>query len=188
MRKHKEIAKIAALGAAMAATLAVGTSSPATAGSTRDTEAAAHLRTRSADAVFKNVGSRLCIGVRGSATHSGADAVQGKCRPRDPSQRWVIRDVQRFSGLKWAQLKNKKSGLCLGVTRSSTDSGAKLVQGNCQGTDDHTQYWHWTRRHAVFNGKSRLCVGIRGSSLKGGAKVIQGTCSGTPTQTWFVLI
>ncbi|HJQ00684.1 MAG TPA: RICIN domain-containing protein [Jatrophihabitans sp.] len=140
--------------------------------------------------VIINAGSGLCLGIQGSSRSSGAFAEQGYCTQGSATQTWSIRaQLHDAYGNVADQFENGVQ-MCLGVQGSSTSSGAQVLQGNCSGTSDHSQFWlvlsDGNGHYILDNYKSYLCMGIQGSSLASGAKVLQGTCGtpATPTQLW----
>jgi galactose oxidase len=135
-----------------------------------------------------NNGSGLCIGVHNS--WPAGPAVQGFC-VGTPTQTWHIKGWTYVGGQLGYQFQNAV-GACLGVTQSSMVSGAAVVAGPCNSTDDHSQIWRYIDflpggpHGALVNGHSGLCMGITGSSYASGAAIIQGTCreNGSRTQSW----
>jgi serine/threonine-protein kinase len=106
---------------------------------------------------------------RTAAPTTQPPAATGSAAPPAASTGWVI--------------KNSASTWCLGVTESSTATGALVVQGHC--AEDTSQQWHVTATvttggyvyHQYQNGHSGLCLDVSGSSAVSGAHLVQSTCS-----------
>lgn len=83
-------------------------------------------------------GVRMCLGVQGSSTVSGARMVQGNCVNDTAgghlSQFWIIPSGS-------SQLINALSGWCMGLVGGRTDSGTAVDQGHCV-AHDLTQEWY----------------------------------------------
>jgi len=98
------------------------------------------------------------------------------------------RDAERYP---YYQYQNVHSGLCMGVHSSSTAAGARILQGACSATTDHSQFWRTSSTsggdYALVNGHSGMCMGVVGSSSAENTDTDQGACSGSGTQSWFTL-
>jgi DUF1680 family protein len=86
----------------------------------------------------------------------------------------------------YRKVRNKHSGLLLGVSGMSTAAGGQVIQWDDNGTDDHL----WTLVDAgsgwvkVRNRNSGLVMGVTGASTATGAQVIQWDDNGTDDHLW----
>jgi hypothetical protein len=86
------------------------------------------------------------------------------------------------------RLQNAHSGKCLGISGSSIDNYAAVVQLPC--TTNTAQRWTLTYLSNVGdvailkNYHSQKCLAINGSSTAGGAAAVQYTCNGITNQAW----
>jgi hypothetical protein len=88
---------------------------------------------------FVATGSNL--GIDGASSAPGASAIIAAASG-DLNQNWLLIKVKRYPNGYFA-MKNRKSGLCLGVTDASTANGAQAAQFPCDNLDN--QGW------ALFN-------------------------------------
>jgi Ricin-type beta-trefoil lectin domain len=166
-RIRKVLARIAVVGLAMVATLAVA--SPAKAASTW----------------LVNRGSGLCLGVAGSSKANGAALIQWDCNAVNDDQQWVW-DYQYTDNGKYVYvLKNLLSKKCLAVGGGSTANGAKAIQWSCNGNDE--QKWKFDSDLRLRNINSDLCLAIPDASRTQGVQAVQWTCKAAdtnPEQSW----
>lgn len=142
---------------------------------------------------------QVCLGIQGSSTEAGANAVVGECAGTD-TQTWHVHGHTTVGGEFGWQLENN-AGKCLAVLGESTGGGAQVIQDDCSATSNHSQIWrpeidrngvlggfssspgeaqYWLR-----NGHSGLCLGLKGSSTSGGTPAVQGSCNvESLTQRW----
>ncbi|MFH8404298.1 RICIN domain-containing protein [Streptomyces sp. NPDC018019] len=152
--------KIASIGAAITATLAI---------STTPASAASYTHTR-----LENVWSYKCLGT-GSEKGSGAQLIQWTC---DGSRdlRWTITPTSGG----YYTIKNDWSGKCMAVAGSAYGNGAKVIQWDCKGYED--QKWALSGSE-IINAHSGKSVGV-GSSKANGAGAIQWTKGAGYDQLW----
>jgi pectate lyase len=146
-----------------------------------------------------NAGGGVCLGIKGSSTLAGADAVVGECAGT-LTQTWHVHNHTTVGGELGWQLENGENK-CLTVLGESTSGGAQVIQDDCSATSNHAQIWrpetdaggvlrgftsspgegqYWLR-----NGHSGLCLGLKGSSTSGGTPAVQGRCNlQSLTQQW----
>lgn len=135
-----------------------------------------------------NDASGLCLGIDNASELSGARAIVENCRGAR-TQAWRIRNTIVLSGHEYAQFQND-AGLCLVVAGASASTGAAVVQGECSGPSDHSQFWYAagdSNQRGVSrwqNGHSGLFMDVAGSSADGGAEVVQKGSSNSLTQYW----
>ncbi|MEV6400787.1 RICIN domain-containing protein [Streptomyces sp. NPDC051907] len=83
---------------------------------------------------YENVGSGRNLGIDGASTSVGAAAIQAN-PSGDLNQDWEV----FYTGTGGATMKNRKSGLCLGISRGSEASNAPAGQYRCDQTSN--QKW-----------------------------------------------
>ncbi|WP_129787633.1 family 43 glycosylhydrolase [Promicromonospora panici] len=96
---------------------------------------------------------------------------------------WPILDAPL--GRTDAVLQVRHSSMCADVWFESTEAGAGVSQGNCNGGDN--QLWQTTRTGNTYQFRathSGQCLAILGSSTTQGATVNQWTCNGADDQKW----
>ena len=80
--------------------------------------------------LFVNTRSGLCLGVDGASTADGARVSQFNCDPtptasENQAWRFVFSTVDQY------QIRNGKSGKCIGINGASTANGAFATQQTC---------------------------------------------------------
>jgi hypothetical protein len=128
-----------------------------------------------------NFNSGNCAGIAGGSDLNGGTAVQtfcdGRNQPTD-TQYWRLLS----SGSTTFNLRNGKSGRCMGVAGGSVDDGALVQQFDCAlGVPTNNQSWRFVQAsgdyYQVVNGKSGKCLSVAGASTGSGAVLIQSACS-----------
>ncbi|HKP63660.1 MAG TPA: RICIN domain-containing protein [Polyangiales bacterium] len=140
--------------------------------------------------VFRNEGSKRCLGVDRASTAPGARLKQFDC-DCFANQQWhpdasyqVVPSHRAFV--------NFKSGLCIGAEGSSTSSNVALMQQSCNRTN--VQQWRRIdfRDNALgeetfrFRNAEGLCMGVDGGSGANGAQIKQFACDQRINQRWVV--
>ncbi|HEY6175140.1 MAG TPA: RICIN domain-containing protein [Kofleriaceae bacterium] len=140
------------------------------------------------EGTFKNVKSKLCMGVARGDTKFGAYIKQGQCN-KAPDQLWA---VQPPGPLGFRAIKsNENRNLCLGVDNGSHEPGADIRLFTCD--DKPNQRWKLERvASGVYRFKNRnsargneLCIGVEHGAT-GRAQLRQGKCSAAPDQQWLI--
>ncbi|MGW0809113.1 RICIN domain-containing protein [Nonomuraea sp. NPDC002799] len=81
---------------------------------------------------FENAGSRKNLGIDRASTAAGAVAIQAN-PAADLNQDWQMLYNTGSYPEGYFALKNRKSGLCLGISNASTADGAQAAQFACDG-------------------------------------------------------
>jgi hypothetical protein len=84
-------------------------------------------------------------------------------------------------------MKSVSSGKCLDVSGASLDSGAPIVQWDCQGRTNQQWKFHYVATgniHEIISVNSSKCMDVKGASLSNLAPVVQWGCSGGNNQHW----
>jgi hypothetical protein len=140
--------------------------------------------------IFRNEGSKRCLGVDGASTAPGARLKQFDC-DCFANQQWhpdasneLVPDHRAFV--------NFKSELCIGAEGDSASSNVALTQQNC----NRTRVQQWTRNdfrdNALgeqtfrFRNAEGLCMGVDGGSAANGAQIKQFACDQRVNQRWVV--
>jgi len=141
--------------------------------------------------VIKNSASNWCLRVAAASTAGGAHIQQGACATGDTAAQWRVVASVTLNGYPYHQYQNVHSGLCMGVHIASTAGGARILQGACSATTDHSQFWRTSDtgsgEYALINGHSGMCIGVVGSSTAENTDTDQGACASTGTQAWITV-
>ncbi|MET0342232.1 MAG: RICIN domain-containing protein [Polyangiales bacterium] len=140
--------------------------------------------------VFRNEGSKHCIGVDRASTTAGARLKQFECDCA-ANQTWRIESAVAIANHR--ALSNAKSKLCIGIDGASTKAGADLMQFPCDRKGN--QQWAYEEQGKnglgetlirFRNAGSKLCIGVDGSSKSNGAQLKQFPCDTRANQRWVV--
>jgi hypothetical protein len=163
------IAKIAVVGLAAGATLALG--SPAKAADP------VHVK-------ITNHSSWACLAVGAASESNAAAVVQWTCNWED-EQEWILQGLKDDNGAPTYEIKNMNSKKCLAIGQGSTALGAKAIQWECNRSEE--QRWKRDSQQRLRNMNSDFCLAIPGASETNGVQAIQWTCKDTstnPEQEW----
>ncbi|MFI6687494.1 RICIN domain-containing protein [Streptomyces sp. NPDC050485] len=85
-------------------------------------------------------------------------------------------------------IRNKNSGLCLGVMGGSTVRGSSVAQWECNGNADQKWVYEYIGNgfYNIRNVGSNQCLAIKGGSWNQGAPIIQWDCNGNGDQMWYI--
>lgn len=84
--------------------------------------------------LVKNTRSNLCLGVDGASTADGARIAQYGCDPTPTTtenQAWRFAFAGTVAGTNYYQIRNGKSGKCIGIESGSTANAARAFQFGC---------------------------------------------------------
>jgi hypothetical protein len=129
---------------------------------------------------FLNGKSMLCLSIIVGSPLPGAQAIQffcdGRNQPND-YQSWQL----GATGASRFNLRNRNSGLCLGVAGGSPEDGALIQQFGCVPSPNNNQSWSFVHVsgdfYQIVNAASGKCMGVEGGSFNESARLAQFPCT-----------
>lgn len=141
-----------------------------------------------------NDNSSKCMGVSGSSNSNGAPSIQWTCAWQLMSDQGM--DIYQYGGPNsiWHTINPRhNTGKCLGISGSSPNRGASLIQWTCGSPAPAAdQLFAFREIKAgiveIIAGHTGQLLAVSNAGTANGARIIQWSWAGSPEQFWHVFL